>query len=142
MRFWDSSALLPLLVDEAMGAQVRGWLREDTGILAWWATRVEIASVIARREREGLLSATEANAACAALQQIAGAWEEIAPSEIVRSAAQRLVRNHSLRAADSLQLAAAWIASGQVPAALEIVSLDERLNMAARREGFRVLSPR
>ena len=142
MRFWDSSALLPLLVDEAMGEQVRGWLREDTGILAWWATRVEIASVIARREREGLLSATEANAACAALQQIAGAWEEIAPSEIVRSAAQRLVRNHSLRAADSLQLAAAWIASGQVPAALEIVSLDERLNMAARREGFRVLSPR
>ena len=142
MRFWDSSALLPLLVDEAMGEQVRGWLREDTGILAWWATRVEIASVIARREREGLLSGTEANAACAALQQIAGAWEEIAPSEIVRSAAQRLVRNHSLRAADSLQLAAAWIASGQVPAALEIVSLDERLNMAARREGFRVLSPR
>lgn len=142
MRFWDSSALLPLLVDEAMGERVRGWLREDTGILAWWATRVEIASVIARREREGLLSATEANAACAALQQIAGAWEEIAPSEIVRSAAQRLVRNHSLRAADSLQLAAAWIASGQVPAALEIVSLDERLNMAARREGFRVLSPR
>ena len=142
MRFWDGSALLPLLVDEAMGERVRGWLREDTGILAWWATRVEIASVIARREREGLLSATEANAACAALQQIAGAWEEIAPSEIVRSAAQRLVRNHSLRAADSLQLAAAWIASGQVPAALEIVSLDERLNMAARREGFRVLSPR
>ena len=76
------------------------------------------------------------------MQPLAGAWEEIAPSEIVHSAAQRLLRNHSLRAADSLQLAAAWIASGQEPAALEIVSLDERLNTAARRERFTVLSLR
>ena len=140
MRFWDSSALLPLLIEEATGDQVRGWLGDDHGILAWWATRVEISSAIARREREGLLSVVEANAATAALQQLAGAWEEVAPSEIVRSTAQRLLRNHPLRAADSLQLAAAWIASGQEPASLEIVCLEERLNAAARREGFRVLS--
>ena len=140
MRFWDSSALIPLLVDEPTGETIRGWLHEDTGILAWWATRVEITSALARREREGLLSAEETNAAAAALQRLAGAWEEVAPSEIIRSAAQRLLRNHTLRAADSLQLAAAWVAAGQEPAALEIVSLDERLSAAARREGFRVRS--
>ena len=140
MRFWDSSALLPLLVDEATGHKVRSWLHDDTGILAWWATRVEIASALARREREGLLSADEANAAATSLQRLAGAWEEVAPSEIIRSTAQKLLRNHILRAADSLQLAAAWVAAGQEPATLEIVSLDERLSTAARREGFRVLS--
>ena len=140
MRFWDSSALLPLLIEEVTGDRVRCWLEDDTGILAWWATRVEIASALARRERQGLLATDEANAAATALQRLAGAWEEVAPSEIIRRTAQRLLRSHALRAADSLQLAAAWVAAGQEPAALEIVSLDERLNAAARREGFKVLS--
>ncbi len=47
-------------------------------------------------------------------------------------------RVHGGPAADSLQLAAAVIAAEHEPATLEIVSLDERLNEAASREGFRV----
>jgi len=49
-----------------------------------------------------------------------------------------LLRVHPLRAGDSLQLAAAIIAAEHEPATLEFVSLDERLNEAASREGFRV----
>ncbi len=49
------------------------------------------------------------------------------------------MRVHALRAADSLQLAAALIAANHDPATLEIVSLDARLATAARREGFKVL---
>jgi hypothetical protein len=44
-----------------------------------------------------------------------------------------------LRAADSLQLAAALVAAEHQPHALEFVSLDERLNEAASREGFPVV---
>jgi uncharacterized protein len=43
---------------------------------------------------------------------------------------------HSLRAADALQLAAAFVVSGSQPSTLEVVTLDERLASAARREGF------
>jgi hypothetical protein len=46
------------------------------------------------------------------------------------------LRVHPLRGADSLQLAAAVIASEGLPASLNIVTLDERLAGAARREGF------
>lgn len=45
-----------------------------------------------------------------------------------------------LRAADSLQLAAAIVAAEREPVTLELVSLDERLADAAAREGFRVLA--
>ena len=61
------------------------------------------------------------------------------PSASLRRIAERLLRLHSLRASDSLQLAAALTAADQDPATLEIVCLDERLARAARREGFRVL---
>ncbi len=60
------------------------------------------------------------------------------PSDAVRSTAQRLLRVHPLRAADSLQLAAAIIAAEHEPGTLEFVSLNARLNEAASREGFRV----
>jgi uncharacterized protein with PIN domain len=57
LRFWDSSAPLPLLVDEPTGAQLRCMLAEDPQMLAWWSSRAEMASALARRERDGLLSA-------------------------------------------------------------------------------------
>jgi uncharacterized protein len=49
------------------------------------------------------------------------------------------VRVHPLRAAGALQLAAAYLAAEQRPSSLTIVTLDERLAGAARKEGFAVL---
>lgn len=140
MKFWDSSALLPLLITEPPGAQLRKVLADDPQILAWWSSRIEIASALARRERERSLTATEADKAFASLQRLSQAWEEVTPSDLVRGTAQRLLRSHPLRAADSLQLAAAIVASGSEPSTLEFVCLDERLNDAARREGFATVS--
>ena len=74
-----------------------------------------------------------------ALQQLAAAWQEILPGDQTRRTAQRLLRMHTLRAADSLQLAAAIIASAHNPTSIGFISLDERLNNAARREGFVVI---
>ncbi|MGI8778208.1 MAG: hypothetical protein ACR2LJ_12700 [Acidimicrobiales bacterium] len=74
----------------------------------------------------------------ARLEQLAGAWHEVQPVESVRRVAHRLLRTHSLRAADSLQLAAAVVASEGVPRSMEFVCLDRRLVGAARREGLAV----
>jgi uncharacterized protein len=140
MKFWDSSALLPLLVNEPTGNKLRQILKADPQVLACWSSRVEMASALARREREGSLAIAEVDAAFAALSRLSQAWEEIMPSDLIRSTAQRLLRTHPLRAADSLQLAAALIASGREPTTLEFLSLDDRLCEAARREGFPVIS--
>ena len=55
--------------------------------------------------------------------------------------ATRLLRVQPLRAADSLQLASAIVAAEDQPQSHEFVTLDERLALAAQREGFTVLVP-
>ena len=139
MRFWDSSAVVALLASETARDRVIELLESDPALLVWWSTPVECASAIARRERDGSLSASEASAANEQLAVLAAAWSEVIPSNQVRAMAQRLLRLHTLRAADAMQLAAAVIAAEHEPRSLEYVCLDDRLGAAAAREGFKVL---
>jgi predicted nucleic acid-binding protein len=139
MRFWDASAIIPLISDEPTREGMIKVLEEDPQILAWWGTPVEIVSALARREREGQISSDEVSDALPRLRQLVDAWHEIVPSDAVRRTAQRLLRAHPLRAADSLQLAAAITAADHDPSTLDFVCLDERLSAAARREGFVVI---
>jgi predicted nucleic acid-binding protein len=127
------------MVDEAPREALLALLERDPVILVWWGTAVECVSAIARREREGALAFPDATAAFERLRALAGEWQEVLPSDPVRMTAQRLLRVHPLRAADSLQLAAAIVAAEGDPATLEFVGLDDRLNDAAAREGFRVV---
>ena len=75
----------------------------------------------------------------ARLRQLTAGWHEVDPSDEIRETAARFLRVHPLRAADALQLAAAFAAAERRPASLEIVTLDDRLANAARKEGFAVL---
>lgn len=139
MKFWDSSAVVTLLVQDPRTHELLAILAGDRMMVAWWGTPVECTAAVARREREGALSVADATAALARLRSIASAWQEILPEATVRSVAERLLRVHPLRSADSLQLAAAIVAADHEPTTLEFVSLDQRLNEAASREGFTVL---
>lgn len=139
MRFWDSSALVPLIATEPARQALLDRLEEDPQVLAWWGATVEIASALARLERESKLRAEEVAAGFAALRTLSEGWHEIVPTDAVRRTAERLLRVHPLRAADSLQLAAAIVASDHDPPTLEFVCLDARLAAAAQREGFTVL---
>lgn len=136
MRFWDSSAILPLLVGEATSDAVRGLAGEDPAMLVWWGAEIECVSAIARLERQEDLSTDAAEAALGRLEAFAERWNEIQPGEAARRTARRLLRVHNLRAADALQLAAALVGAEGHPASLEIVTLDDRFTAAARREGF------
>ncbi len=69
----------------------------------------------------------------------ADGWHEIEPSEIVRESAMRFLGVHPLRAADALQLGAAFAAAEGRPASLRLVTLDESLADAARKEGFALI---
>lgn len=136
MRFWDSSALVPLLTVEPASDQISDLLHEHPEVMAWWATRVECASALRRREREGFLAARDVQRAIELLGELADAWTEVLPTHHVRALAERALAVHSLRAADALQLAAAQASRrGQLEGA-PFVCLDERLRDAAAREGF------
>ena len=141
MRFWDSSALIPLVVAESQTKRVERWLREDPAVMVWTLTRVELCSALARRRRAEPLAARRL---AAARREVFSAWEqwtEVTAVEIVRRHAERLLEAHSLRAADALQLAAALVAAEELPVSLTFVTLDRQQGEAAEREGFAVLGP-
>ncbi len=141
MKFWDSSAIVPLIVGEATTDAMQAVAAEDPAMLVWWATQVESASAIARLERDGDLTTDATVAALDRLDLLAESWNEVQPVEAARRAARRLLRVHRLRAADAFQLAAAIVAAEGHAASLEVVTLDDRLVEAARREGFVVREP-
>jgi len=135
VRFWDTSALVPLLAEEALTRTMSDHLRTDPEMVVWWATRVECASALARLERAGLAVAEPLSR----LGMLAEAWHEVEATEQVRRVAERILRVHALRAADALQLAAATVAAEHDPRTLGLVTLDAKLADAASREGFPVV---
>jgi predicted nucleic acid-binding protein len=138
LRFWDSSAIVPLIIDEPGRAPLLELLESDPVMVVWWGTPVELISAVSRQEREGGLDAAVAAAAVDRVRRLERAWHQVTPSDAVRNRAQRLLRVHPLRAADSLQLAAALVAAGDDPTSSHFVTLDRRLRDAAQREGLDV----
>jgi uncharacterized protein len=136
VKFWDASAIVPLLITETTTGAVQTLGAKDRAMLVWWATEVECASAVARLERDGALDAAAVRAAFERLTQLATGWHAVDPSDSIRETAVRFLRVHPLRAADALQLAAAFIAAERRPSSLEVVTLDDRLAAAARKEGF------
>jgi len=136
MRYWDASAIVPLLVRQDRTPEVEQLLELDPEMVTWWGTPIECVSAVARLAREGGLDAEGVQDAGLRLQALRHCWDEVVPSEACRRAAERMLRVHALRAADSLQLAAALVAADHDPSRLELVCLDQRLSDAARKEGF------
>lgn len=141
MRYWDTSAIIGLLVDEAASTAVRHEHARDIEMSTWWGTQVECVSALARLDREGLLSSPATRDAFRRLDRLSAGWTEVAPSERLRTVSQRLLRTHILRAADALQLAAASVAAEDHPGSLPFVTRDVRLALAAEREGFPTVTP-
>lgn len=136
MQYWDASAIVPLLVAERRSPTMLASLEHDATIVTWWGTRIECTSAIARLEREGALDPPRVTTALASLARLARGWHEMLPSEDLRETACRLLRTHSLRAADAMQLAAACVMAAHRPAGAAFLALDDRLRQAADREGF------
>ncbi len=136
MKFWDSSAVVQLLVEQPGSAELRALLGVDPVVVAWWGTSVECVSTIARLEREGSMGARDVHAALARLDLLAEAWVQVEPGPALQQVARRLLRTHPLRAADAFQLAAALTAADGEPRRLPFVCRDERLSLAADREGL------
>jgi len=141
MRFWDSSALVPLCVDEPATDAVIALLETDTAVAVWWATPTECASALARLERDGDLDTAGARQAFDRLDRLAAGWFHVEPTDEIREVARRLLRVHPLRAADALQLAAAFVVAERRPPTLTLVTLDERIAAAGVKEGFDVVQP-
>jgi hypothetical protein len=138
VRFWDASALVPLILEQPRTARARELLSEDKEVVVWWGSLVECGSGIARLHRDGQLTASQEARARSLLLALKASWFEVQPGDAVREQALRALRMHPLRSADALQLAAALEWAGSPPEG-SFISFDERLSAAAQREGFLTL---
>jgi hypothetical protein len=139
VKFWDTSALIPLVVDEPATAAMRALLERDGDVIVWMLTSVELLSTIGRLGRlsaglTDLLPGVRPD-----VMDLFQRWAAVTHVEGVRRRAERLVGVHPLSAADAMQLGAALMASGDRPETLDVVTLDRNLARAAQLEGFRVL---
>jgi predicted nucleic acid-binding protein len=139
VRFWDSSALVPLLVEESSSAAIRALLGDDPAVVVWQLAGTEVTSALWRRRRADEIDEVVRLLAGAGLAVLEGLWTAVEDTPLVDRRARRLLALHPLRAADALHLAAALIACDERTKMLPFVTLDDRLADAARREGFRVL---
>ena len=140
MNFWDTSALVALGVAEPHRRTALCILEADDRMAVWWGAPVEYVAALSRRERDGSLTTTEVSEQLARLRALSQVWYEVQPGRRIRIMAQRLLRVHPLRAADSLQLAAALAVAEDDPSSVGFVCFDARLNRAASREEFAVLA--
>ena len=131
--------LLPLIVRETTSAKVAGLLQDDSAVSAWWGTWIECSVSISRLRREGKLSEQNEGQARTRLDRLAISWRGVSPTDDLRLLASLLSRDHPLKAADALQLAAAlrWCEGNTTGAGF--VCLDKGLRRAALEEGFDVL---
>jgi predicted nucleic acid-binding protein len=112
--------------------------RELKRMVVWWGTPLEARGAFARLAREKQLTAEERTRAITRLAQLRAAWDEILPTEKVRSLAEEMPDAYGLRAADAAQLAAALVWCRERPKQRVLVCFDERLRTAATAVGFSV----
>ena len=141
MKFWDASALIPLLIDEATTQAMWQLSSAERYLLISFITPIEITSALTRRVRTHELTAAQMDFANKRLPELQRFWLMIDDLPAISRIALELLRTHPLRAGDAIQLASAITASGD-RTTIPFVTLDKRLAVAAAAEGFPVLPQR
>ena len=133
--FWDASALVPLCIRQSITPSAITFYKSYE-VVVWWATPVEIASALARLVRMRQLDSGQWTRAHKLAKELADVWSMIQPSDALRAKATLLVDRFDLRAADSLQMAAALEWCEDVPQGRVFLTADQKLREAAMLSGF------
>lgn len=138
MKFWDASAIVPLLFQEERTIRSQKWFSSEHEMIVWHYTMLECWSAAQRKYREKRIVMSDLPVISDRLQDMQNDWIEVGPDPGIRDRAVRLLAVHPLRAADALQLAAALVAFDERPSGNYFLTHDSNLGSAARREGFLV----
>ena len=141
MKFWDTSALLPLFVDEPATESCAALLSSDPSVIVWEGTSVELLSALSRYRRHSSGFDDLWPSVRHEILQRWVSWSRVADLAKASLRAQRLVNVHPLKAGDAFQLAAALVACEDQPQRIDFVTRNQTLAGAARLEGFQVRVP-
>lgn len=135
IRYFDASALAKRYIGEPESKKV-GRLLSACIAVTCRLTEAEIASALARRRREGVLTEAVRDRLLAYMRRDMASLYVVELSPEVSDIACHLLMRHMLRAGDALQLASALAISGRSGHKVQFVAFDQALNEAALKEGF------
>ena len=137
-RYEQTTSVLGL---ERAGSAVRARVGQSSGACS--PAQISARGVVGQLSRSlqclGKLNDAEKQKAASQLAVLNRGWREVLPGDHLRDLATRLLDTYELRAADSLQLAAALTWCQQRPRRRDFLCGDERLGKAALAAGFSVL---
>jgi len=146
--YLDSSALVKRYAAEVGTFWVRTIASPDASHVLFVAliAGAEVVAAVAKRERTGSLSATDAQQAISDFQNhFRAQYNVIALTRDIVERAMALAPRLSLRGYDAVQLATALTVNDELTqsgsTAITFVSADSYLNTAAAREGLRAEDP-
>jgi len=138
IRYFDAGALAKRYVAEAQSRTV-GRLLLDGIAVTGRLSEPEIASALARRQREGVLTLEERDQLLVVMRQDLASLYVVEITPEVSGLACGLLMRHKLRAGDAIHLASALILASGFKLKVQFVAFDEILNEAAKREGLELL---
>jgi hypothetical protein len=140
IRYFDASALAKRYVFETESPQVSLLLTEGPPATSRF-TEVEVASALARRTREGILTPRERGRALAALEQDMATFYIVELLPEVTALAIGLLTQYRLRGPDAIQLASCLFLKKHLQQEIELVAFDRQLVDVAKRKGLQVWKP-
>jgi predicted nucleic acid-binding protein len=126
-------------VQEPGSSSVRRQLRSGR-VATSRLSAIEVASALARREREGAFTALERDRALKRLNADLAAWILVELTAELTADAQTLLVRHSLRSGDAVQLASCLYLQRETGERISFAAFDDRLAAAAHAEGVRLVS--
>ncbi|MBN1311715.1 MAG: type II toxin-antitoxin system VapC family toxin [Anaerolineae bacterium] len=142
--FADTSAVAKRYVTEIGSAWVRSWIEPGAGHLVVISdlTKVEMVSVLARRRREGAITAGDFTLLQNAfLLYVDTQYLAIGIQEEVLARARRLLDAHTLRTLDAIQLACALQVAMIFNQPVTLACADQNLLAVATAEGLTPENP-
>ena len=140
MIYLDTSALIKRFVVEKGSRSVHGMIEKEGPVATAKIAYAEVHSGLARKVREGALSAGRHAFICRQVESDWGAYLRMDLTDEVLALARALIQRHPLRALDAIHLASALILKGSIGEPVDFVSADERQLRAAAKEDLGALN--
>lgn len=134
ITYFDSSALVKTVLPEPGTDQARTLWDAAGACVTSWLTAAEAAAALGAAHRANRLSGAGFRRAMSLLEEVESELVHVNVTPSVARLAAALAVRHSLRGADSVQLASAMLIGGDPV----FVCFDERLRAAAALEGLMV----
>lgn len=135
IRYFDASALSKRYVAEPRSKEIVRLLSDGIAVTCR-LSESEVASALARRQREGGLTVAARDLLLEVMQNDIASFYVVEVSPEVSALACKLLMRHKLRAADALHLASALTLTRHSDLRVQFVSFDQAQNEAAAREGL------